>query len=390
MRAARARALAFFALFSLAVAAIAAAKDHYQLLGVPRSASTAQIKKAFRRKAVDVHPDKHPGDKRAADKFARLAEAHDTLSDKAKRKEYDAEAYSPRGGGSQRRQPPGYSAGGFGHPGSSSNFNSGGFNFGSFFQGGPGHGSFGQRRQAPQPKRQSSRPSGAKQQQQPKQQQKKPKQPKQPKPKPKPKQQTQPKQQTRQEQTSRSKQQAGQQSAEETQSVYTTQPLSRATHGKQCPPGSPICLLILVRAFWYRPRAQRSRTLTRASGHAQTPHVSMLAKTNGIMSMLREAMLDPKPMLAYADTNIESVLASAAYMLYTDALQAEARASGKKAKPSLWGRDVCVIAYKPKRQRAAVLTSAAKDAAVLAFARGALSGDVRFVSTGSDLFQHLL
>ena len=184
--------------------------------------------------------------------------------------------------------------------------------------------------------------------------------------------------------------QAGQQSAEETQSVYTTQPLSRATHGKQCPPGSPICLLILVRAFWYRPRAQRSRTLTRASGHAQTPHVSMLAKTNGIMSMLREAMLDPKPMVAYADTNIESVLASAAYMLYTDALQAEARASGKKAKPSLWGRDVCVIAYKPKRQRAAVLTSAAKDAAVLAFARGALSGDVRFVSTGSDLFQHLL
>jgi curved DNA-binding protein CbpA len=366
MRAARARALAFFALFSLAVAAIAAAKDHYQLLGVPRSASTAQIKKAFRRKAVDVHPDKHPGDKRAADKFARLAEAHDTLSDKAKRKEYDAEAYSPRGGGSQRRQPPGYSAGGFGHPGSSSNFNSGGFNFGSFFQGGPGHGSFGQRRQAPKPKRQSSRPSGAKQQQQPKQQQKKPKQPKQPKPKPKPKQQTQPKQQTRQEQTSRSKQQAGQQSAEETQSVYTTQPLSRATHGKQCPPGSPICLLIL------------------------TPHVSMLAKTNGIMSMLREAMLDPKPMLAYADTNIESVLASAAYMLYTDALQAEARASGKKAKPSLWGRDVCVIAYKPKRQRAAVLTSAAKDAAVLAFARGALSGDVRFVSTGGDLFQHLL
>ena len=108
------------------------------------------------------------------------------------------------------------------------------------------------------------------------------------------------------------------------------------------------------------------------------------------MSVLREAMLDPKPMVAYADTNIESVLASAAYMLYTDALQAEARASGKKAKPSLWGRDVCVIAYKPKRQRAAVLTSAAKDAAVLAFARGALSGDVRFVSTGGDLFQHLL
>ncbi len=64
-------------------------RDYYKILGVPKSASTADIKKAFRKLAVKYHPDKNPGDKSAEDKFKEITEANDVLSDPEKRKKYD-------------------------------------------------------------------------------------------------------------------------------------------------------------------------------------------------------------------------------------------------------------------------------------------------------------
>lgn len=78
------------------------AADYYQLLEVERNASQADLKKAYRKLAVKYHPDKNPGDKDAEDKFKRLSEAYDTLSDPKKRSMYDqfgheAFARGPRG-----------------------------------------------------------------------------------------------------------------------------------------------------------------------------------------------------------------------------------------------------------------------------------------------------
>jgi molecular chaperone DnaJ len=64
--------------------------DYYEILGVPHDAVVDQIKKAYRRKAVQYHPDKNPGDKVAEERFKELSEAYATLSDAAKRREYDA------------------------------------------------------------------------------------------------------------------------------------------------------------------------------------------------------------------------------------------------------------------------------------------------------------
>ncbi|NNG35667.1 molecular chaperone DnaJ [Nakamurella aerolata] len=64
-------------------------KDYYAELGVPKSATSAEIKKAYRKLARDLHPDKNPGNKQAEDKFKAVSEAHDVLADPAKRKEYD-------------------------------------------------------------------------------------------------------------------------------------------------------------------------------------------------------------------------------------------------------------------------------------------------------------
>jgi molecular chaperone DnaJ len=86
-------------------------KDYYEILGVKKSASAEEIRKAFRKLARKYHPDVNPGDKGAEEKFKTLSEANDVLSDPKKRKIYDqvgfysdnidpatAEAYA-RGGG---------------------------------------------------------------------------------------------------------------------------------------------------------------------------------------------------------------------------------------------------------------------------------------------------
>lgn len=64
-------------------------KDYYAVLGIPRSASESEIKSAFRTRARAVHPDTHPDDPTAEDKFKEVNEAYEVLSDASKRRMYD-------------------------------------------------------------------------------------------------------------------------------------------------------------------------------------------------------------------------------------------------------------------------------------------------------------
>lgn len=97
-------------------------KDYYKILGVEKSASQADIKKAYRSLAKKYHPDKNKGDKAAEDRFKDISEAYEVLGDESKRQQYDQLGSNWRqfqnagaGGGQQYGHPGGgyYSSGGF-------------------------------------------------------------------------------------------------------------------------------------------------------------------------------------------------------------------------------------------------------------------------------------
>jgi len=80
-----------------------AKRDYYEVLEVSRNAGKEEIKKAYRKKALEYHPDKNPGDKNAEEKFKEAAEAYEVLSDDSKRSRYDQFGHAglngPAGGG---------------------------------------------------------------------------------------------------------------------------------------------------------------------------------------------------------------------------------------------------------------------------------------------------
>ncbi len=78
-----------------------AKRDYYEVLGVAKSASADEIKKAYRKKAIEFHPDKNPGNTQAEEKFKEAAEAYDVLSDPQKKQRYDQFGHAGVGGASQ-------------------------------------------------------------------------------------------------------------------------------------------------------------------------------------------------------------------------------------------------------------------------------------------------
>ncbi|RYZ55662.1 MAG: molecular chaperone DnaJ [Sphingobacteriales bacterium] len=73
-------------------------RDFYDVLGITKSASAEEIKKAYRKMAIKYHPDKNPGDKQAEDNFKEAAEAYDILSNPDKRAQYDRFGHAGVGG----------------------------------------------------------------------------------------------------------------------------------------------------------------------------------------------------------------------------------------------------------------------------------------------------
>lgn len=86
-------------------------KDFYAILGVPKGASQAEIKKAYRKAAKDNHPDRHPGNAAAEKRFKEMGEAYSVLSDAEQRKQYDG--VRAMGGGGPRFQAGGPGSAGF-------------------------------------------------------------------------------------------------------------------------------------------------------------------------------------------------------------------------------------------------------------------------------------
>lgn len=111
-------------------------RDYYEVLGVEKSASADEIKKAYRKMAIKYHPDKNPGDKDAEEKFKEAAEAYDVLSNPEKRQRYDQFGHAGVGGSASG----GFNAGGFSMDDIFSQF---GDIFGGHFGGFGGFGGFG-------------------------------------------------------------------------------------------------------------------------------------------------------------------------------------------------------------------------------------------------------
>ncbi|MFZ4784615.1 MAG: molecular chaperone DnaJ [Flavobacteriales bacterium] len=109
-----------------------AKRDYYDVLGVSRGASEAEIKKAYRQLALKYHPDKNPGNSEAEEKFKEAAEAYDVLSTPEKKQRYDQFGHAGMGGGG------GY--GGGGHMNMDDIFSQFGDIFGGAFGGGFGGG----------------------------------------------------------------------------------------------------------------------------------------------------------------------------------------------------------------------------------------------------------
>ena len=76
-----------------------AKRDYYEVLGVDKSASEDEIKKAYRKIAIKYHPDRNPGNKEAEEKFKEAAEAYDVLHDPQKRQQYDQFGFNGPGAG---------------------------------------------------------------------------------------------------------------------------------------------------------------------------------------------------------------------------------------------------------------------------------------------------
>lgn len=74
-------------------------RDYYEVLGIPKTATEAEIKKAFRTTAKKYHPDMHPGDKECEEKFKEAQEAYAVLSDPEKRRQYDQFGHAAFDGG---------------------------------------------------------------------------------------------------------------------------------------------------------------------------------------------------------------------------------------------------------------------------------------------------
>ena len=116
-------------------------RDYYEVLGISKTATPEEIKKAYRKKAIEYHPDKNPGNKEAEEKFKEAAEAYEVLSNPEKRSRYDQFGHAGVGGAA---------SGGFSGEGMSmedifSQFGDifgghfGGFGFGGFGGGGRTH-----------------------------------------------------------------------------------------------------------------------------------------------------------------------------------------------------------------------------------------------------------
>ncbi len=109
-------------------------EDYYEILGITKNATATEIKKAYRKKAVQYHPDKNPGDAKAEEMFKKAAEAYEVLSDADKKARYDQYGHAAFDG-----------AGGFGGGGMDMDdiFSQFGDIFGSAFGGGGGFSGFG-------------------------------------------------------------------------------------------------------------------------------------------------------------------------------------------------------------------------------------------------------